>query len=159
MGMILTLYLISANVYNSVEAPSGRGFSPIEVWMLGTQIPILLALFEYGFVLYLKKIDIKTKNNSVTKKKCFGAIVKIGVFERCCKGNRKTTVRPGSLKFRRTKTPLPIEGNGIIQEMMDFKESKIDFDNQIKKLDFATMIFSFFGFTIFVFLYWTILYE
>lgn len=122
--MILTLYLISANVYNSVEAPSGRGFSPIEMWMLGTQIPILLALFEYGFVLYLKKIDIKTGKASVTE-------------------------------FRRTKAPLPIE----MSEMMDSNDSKKVFDNRIKKLDFATMIFSFFSFTIFVFLYWTILYK
>ena len=56
MGMILTLYLISANVYNSVDAPSNRGFSYIEIWMLGTQFPILLALFEYGFLLCYKKI-------------------------------------------------------------------------------------------------------
>ena len=56
MGMILTLYLISANVYHSVDAPSNRGFSYIEVWILGTQFPILLALFEYGLVLYWKKI-------------------------------------------------------------------------------------------------------
>ena len=159
MGMILTLYLISANVYNSVEAPSGRGFSPIEIWMLGTQIPILLALFEYGFVLYLKKIDMKTTNSSVSQKKCIGSVLKFGPFERCCKGNRKTAVRAGSMKFRRTKTPLPIRKNDITQEMMDFNESKIDFDNRIKKLDFATMIFSFFSFTIFVFLYWTILYK
>ena len=56
MGMIVTLYLISANVYNSVDAPKHRGFSYVEIWMLGTQFPILLALFEYGFVLYLKKV-------------------------------------------------------------------------------------------------------
>ena len=62
MGMILTLYLISANVYNAVEAPSTRGFSYIEVWILGTQASILLALFEYGFILLLKKID-KEKTN------------------------------------------------------------------------------------------------
>ena len=62
MGMILTLYLISANVYNAVEAPSTRGFSYIEVWILGTQAPILLALFEYGFILLLKKIA-KEKTN------------------------------------------------------------------------------------------------
>ena len=57
--MIVTLYLISANVYNSVDAPKGRGFSYIELWMLGSQFPILLALCEYGFVLYLKKIAKK----------------------------------------------------------------------------------------------------
>ena len=59
MGMILTLYLISSNVYNSVNAPHDRGFSYIEVWILGTQLPILLAFFEYGYVLYLKKVEGK----------------------------------------------------------------------------------------------------
>ena len=58
MGMIVTLYLISANVYNSVDAPKNRGFSFIEIWMIGTQIPILLALCEYGFILHLKKIQV-----------------------------------------------------------------------------------------------------
>ena len=61
MGMTVTLYLISANVYNSVDAPRSRGFSYIEVWMLGTQFPILLALFEYGLILLLKKIDKKSE--------------------------------------------------------------------------------------------------
>mgnify|MGYP002058573200 CR=1 FL=1 len=126
--MIVTLYLISANVYNSVEAPSGREFSPIEVWMLGTQIPILLALFEYGFVLYLKKIDIKTGKASVTE-------------------------------FRRTKALLPIEMSEMTKGMMDSNDSKKVFDNRIKKLDFATMIFSFSSFTIFALLCWTILYK
>ena len=56
MGMVVTLYLINANVYNSVDAPRNRGFSYIEIWMIGTQFPILLALLEYGFVLCYKKI-------------------------------------------------------------------------------------------------------
>ena len=60
--MILTLYLISANVYNAVDAPQDRGFSNIEVWMIGAQIPILLALWEYGFILYLKKHGNKDQN-------------------------------------------------------------------------------------------------
>ena len=60
--MIVTLYLISAVVYNAVDAPRGRGFSNIEVWMVGTQFPILLALFEYGFILYLKKHANKDQN-------------------------------------------------------------------------------------------------
>ena len=62
MGMIVTLYLISANVYNAVDAPQTRGFSNIEVWMIGAQIPILLALWEYGFILYLKKHTNKPQN-------------------------------------------------------------------------------------------------
>ena len=57
------LYLISANVYIAVEAPPTRGFSYIEVWMLGTQAPILLALFEYGFILLLKKVTKKITSN------------------------------------------------------------------------------------------------
>ena len=55
LGLLITLFLILTNVYNSVDAPKGRGFSYIEIWMLGAQFPILLALIEYGFVLYLKK--------------------------------------------------------------------------------------------------------
>ena len=57
--MILMLYLISTNVYNSVNAPNDRGFSYIEVWLLGAQFPILLAFFEYGYVLYMKKVERK----------------------------------------------------------------------------------------------------
>ena len=59
MGMIVTLYLISANVYNSVDTPKVRGFSYVEIWMFGSQFPILFALCEYGFVLYLKKVAKK----------------------------------------------------------------------------------------------------
>ena len=66
MGMIVTLYLISANVYSSVKAPNNRGFSYIEIWMIGTQIPILLALVEYGFILYLKKISDKFEDKKGT---------------------------------------------------------------------------------------------
>ena len=62
MAMIVTLYLISCIVYNAVDAPKDRGFSNIEVWMLGTQFPILLALFEYGVVLYLKRHTKRAQN-------------------------------------------------------------------------------------------------
>ena len=95
MGMIVTLYLISANVYNSVDAPKNRGFSYIEIWMLGTQFPILVALLEYGFVLLLKKVI----------------------------------------------------------KLSDENETKI-FEENIKKLDLATMIFSFCSFMIFASIYW-----
>ena len=69
MGMILTLFLISANVYNSVEAPDDSGFSYIDIWMVGTQFPILLALCQYGFVLHLKKIDKKLLKNPANRKR------------------------------------------------------------------------------------------
>ena len=100
--MILTLYLISANVYNSVKGPKSRGFSYIECWMIGTQAPILLALVEYGFILFLKKIS-----NKVEDKK----------------------------------------------ELLNTETQKQNLDAKIKKLDFATMIFSFLGFIIFVSIY------
>ena len=91
MGMIVTLYLISENVYNSVDAPKGRGFSYIEVWKLGTQLPIILALCEYGLILHLKKISKKS-----------------------------TGTNP----------------------KMDQTDSGEEFDERIKKLDYATMIAS-----------------
>ena len=108
--MIVTLYLISANVYNSVDAPKARGFSYVEIWMLGSQFPILLALFEYGFVLYLKKIAKKVDEQ---------------------------------------KNMMSLDDESV--------KTKPDLDEQIKKLDFATMIFSFVFFVLFAILYWTLL--
>ena len=54
MGLLITLFLISTNVYGDVGAPKGRGFSLIELWMLGTNFPILAAIVEYGYVLVLQ---------------------------------------------------------------------------------------------------------
>ena len=65
MGLLITLDLIVTNVYNSVDAPSKRGFSYIEIWMIGVHIPILLGILEYAFLLTLKKYfqgNINTKN-------------------------------------------------------------------------------------------------
>ena len=107
MAMILTLYLISSNVYNAVDAPNGRGFSNIEIWMVGAQFPILLALFEYGFVLYLKKNDEKPDINQV--------------------------------------------------HQVQIDDSNLDLDAKVKKLDYATMVFSLFFFTAFASLYWIFL--
>ena len=69
MGMIVTLYLISANVYSSVEAPKDRGFSYIESWMIIKQFLILLAVSQYGLILYWKKIAKKPRNQNEKKKK------------------------------------------------------------------------------------------
>ena len=55
LGLLVTLDLIATNVYNSVNAPKNRGFSYIEVWFLGVQIPILVAIFEYGALLMAKR--------------------------------------------------------------------------------------------------------
>ena len=45
LGLLVTLDLIFANVYNSVKGPENRGFSYIEVWMVGMQIPIIVGKF------------------------------------------------------------------------------------------------------------------
>ena len=73
--MIVTLYLISANVYNSVDAPKDRGFTYIEIWMLGSQFPIELALVEYGLILFLKKIAKKSKDENLIKRLDFGTMI------------------------------------------------------------------------------------
>ena len=138
--MIVTLYLISTNVYNSVEAPNGRGFSYIEIWMVGTQFPILLALCQYGFVLYLKKVDKTLSKNPA---------------------NKKRKVCPTIMKVR-PNNPLPSELN--VNQMLnldepepDLDEPEPDLDERIKKIDFGTMIFSFVYFLTFVLLYLTVL--
>ena len=55
MGLLVTLFLISSNVYSSLEAPIQRGFSYIEIFLVATQGIILFAIMEYGFVLAWKK--------------------------------------------------------------------------------------------------------
>ena len=51
MGLTVTLFLISFNVYNSVEAPPNRGLSYVDIWMLGMEFPILMAIVEYSMIL------------------------------------------------------------------------------------------------------------
>ena len=61
MGLVVTLFLITVNVYNSVDASPNRGFSYIELWMVGMQLPIIVAIVEYivilGLTRYLKYKD------------------------------------------------------------------------------------------------------
>ena len=61
MGMVITLCLISFNVYNSVNGPPARGFSYIELWMVGMEMPIILALLEYSMILGMGRWFGKTK--------------------------------------------------------------------------------------------------
>ena len=121
MGMIVTLYLISAVVYNAVDAPRDRGFSNIELWMLGAQLPILLALWEYGFVLYLKKYPNQDRNQ-------------IKVRKMMPDQNQVQTITP--------------------DQNQTFDDQGVKLDDKIKRLDSATMIFSFLFFTTFALVYW-----
>ena len=60
IGVIITLYLILINTYSSVAAPKSRGFSYIELWFVGVQVPIVFALLEYGIILAI----LRKKDNS-----------------------------------------------------------------------------------------------
>ena len=55
MGLLVTLHLIASNVYSTLHAPIKRGFSYIEIFMIGTQGVILLSFLEYGLVLAWKR--------------------------------------------------------------------------------------------------------
>ena len=60
MGLLITLYLITFNVYGSTSsnmAPPERGFSYIEVWMTGIVITISSAILELFFILAIKRND------------------------------------------------------------------------------------------------------
>ncbi len=59
MGLLITLYLIMINTYGNAvsESPDSRGFGQLEFWMVGAQMPIFLAMVEYGYVLSKVKKD------------------------------------------------------------------------------------------------------
>ena len=71
MGLLVTLFLISSNVYGSLKAPQTRGFSYLEVWMVGVNGINLLAIIEYGIVLAWNKYSVNatTVSNSNAKAK------------------------------------------------------------------------------------------
>ena len=70
MGLVITLYLILINSYTSVKAPPRRGFSFIELWFGGVQLPIIVAVLEYGFILaYLKFHETDSKTKEIIMKK------------------------------------------------------------------------------------------
>ena len=65
MGLLITLYLITFNVYGSISstlAPPTRGFSYIEVWMVGVVSTISIAILEYFFILAFKR---RNKNSNL----------------------------------------------------------------------------------------------
>ena len=58
MGLLITLYLITFNVYGSISenlAPPERDFSYIEVWMTGVVITISVAILELFVILAFKR--------------------------------------------------------------------------------------------------------
>ena len=91
--------------------------------MLGAQFPILLALCEYGFVLYLKKYAIKALNQ----------------------------VQTITLDQNQVQTMTPDQNQ--VQSMTP-DDQGVKLDERIKRLDSATMIFSFLFFITFALVYW-----
>ena len=53
MGMLVMLNLICYSIYANADVPPVRGFSHIELWMIGMLVPILVAIIEYGVTLCL----------------------------------------------------------------------------------------------------------
>ena len=76
--MLVTMFLISITVYSSVDAPKSRGFSLVEIWMIGNMIPIIVAVTEYGIILYLIRNADSNKINE-KKMKMFDLFTMIGL--------------------------------------------------------------------------------
>ena len=56
-----------------MKGPNRRGFSYVELWMVGVQTSLLVAIFEYGIILALKKYPKITKvNKNQIQAPCFG---------------------------------------------------------------------------------------
>ena len=46
--MLLTITLIVTTFYVTTEAPPTRGMSFLEIWIIGIQIPTIVAMFQSG---------------------------------------------------------------------------------------------------------------
>ena len=75
--MIVTLFLISTNSYIALDAPDDRGVSYIEIWMIGTYLPILAALFQFGAITAIGKFFESDKD---MKKWDLIAMVIVAIF-------------------------------------------------------------------------------
>ena len=78
MGLLITLSLITFNVYGSIAsafAPPKRGFSYIEVWMVGVMITINFAILEYFIILALKRTQGFANLDELTAKMDFISLI------------------------------------------------------------------------------------
>ena len=97
---MVTLYLIASNTYASVKGPTNRGFSYIEIWMIGVQISMLMAIIEYGIILAIRKHKKFQKSNDAfetTDTKTDGIMENWNIDEICRKMDLFTFF--GSLSF------------------------------------------------------------
>ena len=64
--MLVMLNLICYSIYANADAPPVRGFSHIELWMIGMLIPILVAIIEYGVTLCLYRYwELKGRDQKI----------------------------------------------------------------------------------------------
>ena len=81
MGLIITLYLILINTFTSIKAPESRGFSYIELWFIGAQVPIVWALLEYGIILaILRRKESKSMTKSIYRADQFSFMASMFYF-------------------------------------------------------------------------------
>ena len=86
MGLLITLFLITFNVYGDTSsdlAPPSRKFSYIEVWMVGVVITISTAILEYFFILAFKrrnKYDNLDENHTIGRIDFISLIISIIFF-------------------------------------------------------------------------------
>ena len=59
LGVLVTLYLLLISYYKSLPIPSNIGFGYIDLWFILIQVPVLLAIIEYGFILVWVKYCTK----------------------------------------------------------------------------------------------------
>ena len=51
LGVLVTLYLLLVNNYKSLNVPARIGYGYIDQWFILIQVPVLIAVIEYGFIL------------------------------------------------------------------------------------------------------------
>ena len=51
LGVLVTLYLLLINLYRYEQAPAKIGFGNIDQWFCLIQVPVLLGILEYAFIL------------------------------------------------------------------------------------------------------------
>ena len=67
LGVLVTLYLTLISLYKSLPIPSNIGFGYIDIWFILIQVPILVAISEYGFILVWMKYCPKDLGCKISK--------------------------------------------------------------------------------------------
>ena len=65
--------MIRHNLGHSIEGPKSRGFSYIEIWFVGMQIPIIFGIMEYAMLLTLKRY-LPLKSTEIIKVQTTGSL-------------------------------------------------------------------------------------